>query len=134
MTINQGLTYCGDGTYRTTSGSPGGYTFYEPQQYYPTQTWWGTTNVPSAVIKNTTKEGIEMLGLYNVVLVYAEDRKKPEIQEVRGVIAAGSEDAKVKSGLMAKISPDWDADYLTIEAVKVIDVKVKAKPQEVKQV
>jgi hypothetical protein len=81
-----------------------------------------------------TKEGIEMLGLYNVVMVYAEDRKNLKIEEVRGVIAAGPEDAKVKSGLMAKVDKEWDADYLTLEAMKVMDVKVKAKPQEVKQV
>jgi hypothetical protein len=35
---------------------------------------------------------------------------------------------------MAKVNPEWDADYLTIAAVEIIEVKVKERPKEVKNV
>jgi hypothetical protein len=74
-----------------------------------------------------------MKKLYEVYLVYGEDRKKPIVEKAQ-VIADSDEDAKVKSGLMAKVNPEWDADYLTIAAVEIIEVKVKERPKEVKNV
>jgi hypothetical protein len=80
------------------------------------------------------KENVEMKGLWNVYLVYGGDRDLP-IQHVSLLIlASDAEDAKVKSGLYSKVEKDWDSDYLTICAVKVCDVKIKAKPAEVKNV
>lgn len=86
------------------------------------------------VINNPKQEGIDMFGLYDVYLVYAEDRKNPVIVSMFGVIAASDEDAKIKSGLMSKVEEQWDADYLTFIVKKIGEVKVKSKPQEVKQV
>lgn len=80
------------------------------------------------------KEGIEMKGLYDVYLVYGEDRKMIIKKVVTGVLADSDEDAKIKSGLMKEIKDDWDADYLTFIVRKIGDVKVKEKPKEVKQV
>ena len=81
----------------------------------------------------TPKEGVEMKGLFEVYLVYGEDRKEPIVHAAR-VIAASEEDAKIKSGLMPIIKPEWDADYLTFIVRKIGDVAVKARPSEVKQV
>jgi hypothetical protein len=78
-------------------------------------------------------EGVEMKKLYEVYLVYGENRKAPIVEKAQ-VIADGEEDAKIKSGLLGKVDKDWDADYLTIAAVEIIDVKVKERPKEVKQV
>jgi len=78
--------------------------------------------------------GIDMKGLYDVYLIYAEDRHAPKIKTAIGVIADSDEDAKIKSGLMKEIDEKWDADYLTIIVNKIGDVKVKEKPKEVKQV
>ncbi len=74
-----------------------------------------------------------MKTLYEVYLVYGEDRKQPVILKEM-VIADSEEDAKVKSGLHKNIDPTWEADFLTFEAVEVIDVKIKERPREVKNV
>lgn len=75
-----------------------------------------------------------MKGLYDVYLVYGEDRKMIIKKVVTGVLADSDEDAKIKSGLMKEIKDDWDADYLTFIVRKIGDVKIKEKPKEVKQV
>lgn len=74
-----------------------------------------------------------MKELFEVYLVYGEDRKEP-IVHTQLVIAASEEEAKIKSGLLAVIKPEWDADYLTFLVRKIGEVAVKAKPSEVKQV
>jgi len=79
------------------------------------------------------EEAFEMQQLYRVYLVYAEDRLNPLVM-FKDVVAVHEEDAKIKSGLMAEIKPEWDADYLTIYADEIFQVKVKPKPKEVKQV
>ncbi len=79
-------------------------------------------------------EGVEMKTLYNVYLVYGEDRKKPIIKQARGVIANNDEDAKIKSGLMKEVQEDWDADYLTFIVEEIGNVHIKERPKEVKQV
>ncbi len=84
------------------------------------------------VPKPQLPEGVEMMGLYNVYLVYAEDTKNPDINGPVQVLARNEEDAKLKAAFV--INPNWDTDFLTILAVELGDVKVKAKPQEVKQV
>jgi len=84
--------------------------------------------------KSKKIEGVEMKNLYNVYLIYGEDRKAPEIHQVRGVIASSEEDAKIKSGLMHNIQDNWDADYLTFICEKIGEVKIKEKPKEVKNV
>ena len=75
-----------------------------------------------------------MKGLWNVYLVYGGDRDKVVSKANLLIVASDCEDAKIKSGLYADVDPSWDADYLTITAVKVCDIKIKAKPSEVKQV
>lgn len=74
-----------------------------------------------------------MQGLYEVYLVYGENRKEPIVHTQR-VVASSEEDAKIKSGLMALIKPEWDADFLTFIVRKIGDVAVKERPKEVKQV
>jgi hypothetical protein len=83
---------------------------------------------------NSLKEGIEMKKLYTVYLIYGADRDKPTVVVRRDVIAKDIEDAKVKSGIYAEVKAEWDSDYLTIYADEICDVKVKAKPSEVKTV
>ena len=75
-----------------------------------------------------------MKNLYEVFLVYGEDRKNPTITAVERVIANDDEDAKVKSGIYANVSSEWDADYLTIIVRCLGAVKIKEKAKEVKQV
>ena len=87
------------------------------------------------VSKLKLPEGVEMMGLYDVYLVYAEDVRKVEINKNSfPILARDAEDAELKSGLHKSIQASWDTDYLTIFAVRLGDVKVKVKPQEVKQV
>jgi len=84
--------------------------------------------------KNKIPEGIEMKTMYNVYLVYGEDRKKPVIHKQYGVIANSKEDAKIKSGLMKDINETWDEDYLTFIVEEIGEVKIKEKPKEVKSI
>lgn len=121
-------------TFNTTVNFPDYWSQYQnapqPQpdgmQFYP--------NPPSEDKENKTIEGVEMKELYDVYMVYAEDRKNPVIEIKRGVIASDEEDAKIKSGLMKKIDEDWDADYLTFICYEIGSVSVKEKPKEVKQI
>lgn len=76
----------------------------------------------------------DMKGLYDVYLCYGENRVKPIIEANLLIVADGEEDAKIKSGLMAKVDNTWDADYLTFIVRKIGDIKVKPKPSEVKNV
>jgi len=78
-------------------------------------------------------EGVEMKKLYEVYLVYGENRYAPIIHREQ-VIADNEEDAKIKSGLHSKVMASWDSDYLTFRAIEIMDIKVKEKPKEVKQV
>jgi hypothetical protein len=108
-----------------------------PSNYSPT---WTVT--PSVFSYGTLSIGAEqqiekeydMIGLYDVVMVYGEDRKNLIINKSDGVMAASDEDAKIKSGLMARVDKSWDADYLTFIVNKIGDIKVKPKPSEVKNV
>ncbi len=84
--------------------------------------------------KTNLPEGVEMKTLYEVWLVYAENRKKPIIMKKEGIIADNEEDAKIRSGLMKDINDTWDTDYLTVICIEVASVKVKSKPKEVKNV
>ena len=85
-------------------------------------------------IKTKLPEGVDMKTLYEVWLVYAENRKKPIIMKKEGIIADNEEDAKIRSGLMKDINDTWDTDYLNIICIEVASVKVKSKPKEVKSV
>jgi len=84
--------------------------------------------------KTNKKENYDMKTLYDVYLVYAEDRKSPFIEVRKGIIADSEEDAKIKSGLMKMVEDTWDADYLTFIVVELGGVKVKPKPNEVKNI
>ncbi|KKK59534.1 hypothetical protein LCGC14_3033430 [marine sediment metagenome] len=85
-------------------------------------------------IKTKLPEGVDMKTLYEVWLVYAENRKKPIIMKKEGVIADNEEDAKIRSGLMKDVNDTWDTDYLNIICIEIASVKVKSKPKEVKNV
>ena len=84
--------------------------------------------------ENKKEENYEMKTLYNVYLVYGEDRKNPIIREKKGIIADSEEDAKIKSGLMREVDESWDADYLTFIVEEIGEVKIKPKPKEVKNI
>jgi len=84
--------------------------------------------------ENAKKEGVDMFKLFNVYLVYAEKRNEPTIIVEKSVLAKDAEDAKIKSGLLAKVDKSLDSDYLTIYADEICDVKVKSKPTETKAV
>ena len=83
---------------------------------------------------NNKIEGVEIMKLYEVWMVYAENRSKPKCTHIDGVIAKDPEDAKIKSGLMKDIPEEWDADYHTFIVKEIGDVKVKEKPKEVKNI
>lgn len=110
--------------------------------WYPAEpiNWDGSTsNTPTITIeeteeKNKLPEGVEMKKLYNVYMIYGENRKQLVIKKKDDVIASDEEDAKIKSGLMKTISEEWDNDYLTFIVHEIGEVKVKEKPKEVKNV
>ena len=125
-----------DVKYETSDSTAISWTDMNNSQYYyylPLTSWpsWKSnafTDLP------TPKEGVEMKGLYDVHLIYAEDRKHPLVFSEINIIADSDEDAKLKSALMQEVKGDWDMDYLTFIVKKIGDVKVKEKPKEVKQV
>ena len=98
--------------------------------------WKGinVSTIDEDIPKTKLPEGVEMKTLYEVWLVYAENRKKPIIMKKEGIIADNEEDAKIRSGLMKDINDTWDTDYLTVICIEVASVKVKSKPKEVKTV
>lgn len=105
----------------------------------PSQVWtqvWTTSAYPQLTyyIPIPEKKENNTMELYNVYLVYAEDRKKPVVKRVDGVLAKNTEDAKVKSGLMKDVDPEWDSDYLNFICEHIGTVNVKPKPTEVKSV
>jgi len=102
---------------------------YEPVQQILAQPTWA-----SIKLNEPLKEGIEMKNLYEVFLVYGEDRKNPIISATERVIANDDEDARVKSGIYSKVQKEWDADYLTIIVRDLGAVKIKEKAKEVKNV
>jgi hypothetical protein len=83
-----------------------------------------------------SSKGVEMKGLYEVILCYGEDRKNVYVVYApnKSVIAESDEDAKIKSGVYSLVKEEWDPDYLTILVRKIGDVKIKEKPKEVKNV
>lgn len=135
---------------RTTYSNGSGYVSvdYMGNQYasgtYYSPTWttgWGTQypsviTYPSGAVNQIkpTKEGIEMKNLYEVFLVYGEDRKNPIVTKAENVIANDDEDARVKSGIYSKVEKEWDADYLTIIVRSLGAVKIKERAKEVKTV
>ena len=84
--------------------------------------------------KNKLPEGVEMKNLYEVYMIYAENRKKPEVYKETMIIANNEEDAKIKSGLLKEVDKEWDNDYLTFICKNIGEVKVKEKAKEVKNV
>ncbi len=85
-------------------------------------------------IKIKLPEGVELMTLYDVYMIYAESHNKLITHIKNGVLAQDEEAAKIKSGLMRDINPDWDTDYLTFVVKCIGEVKTKAKPKEVKTV
>ncbi len=73
----------------------------------------------------------ELMALYHVFMVYAEDRDDPIIEDLL-VVADNDEQAKLKAGFTPE--KGWDLDYLTVYATPVCQVVVKERPQEVLQV
>ena len=122
--------------YLTTSNSTADWTTWAPTQWQ--QQWVPVRGIetPSSgtEIKQPLKEGIEMKNLYEVFLVYGEDRKNPFISATERVIASDDEDARVKSGIYSRVEKEWDADYLTIIVHNLGAVKIKEKAKEVKNV
>lgn len=94
--------------------------------------WWAAAS-GQETFTNLPK-GVEMKGYYDVYLFYGADRDKVIQHRKEGVIAVSDEDAKIKSGLMKLVDESWDADFITFIVRKIGDVKVKSKPQEVKNV
>lgn len=82
---------------------------------------------------STKRRGSEMQTLYNVYLVYGEDRLNP-IVESRTVVACSSEEAKMKSKIQALIKDNWDIDFVTVAACSICNVAIKERPTEVKSV
>ena len=109
--------------------------YYNQQTYGQPYFWTPAFNTPQYEERNIPLlEGVEMKGLFEVILCYGENRKAIDVKKYDAVIADNEEDAKVKSGVYGDIPKDWDADYLTIIVRKLGDVKVKERPKEVKQV
>ena len=67
-----------------------------------------------------------MYFLYQVWVIYAEDRKNPVITcTPQCVIAKNEKEAMIKSGVCRSIQKDWDAEYVTIIYQQVGQVNVK---------
>lgn len=82
-----------------------------------------------------TIKGEDTMYLYQVWLIYGEDRNDVKIVCTKNcVIAKNEEDAKIKSEVHKSIDKDWDSDYVTIICQQIGEVNVKPKPKEVKQV
>jgi hypothetical protein len=114
-------------TNSTITGNPTGVTW----------TYCPTNSILLALDKEETKikiEGVEIMKLYDVYLVYAETRLAPFFMRKDNIIAKDPEDAKIKSGLMKEVLSHWDSDYLTFITKEIGEVKVKEKPKEVKNV
>jgi hypothetical protein len=73
----------------------------------------------------------DLMALYEVFMVYGEDRDNPEVQH-KFVVADDSKQAELKSGLVA--DPAWDFDYVTMFSRPICEVNVKEKPLEVANV
>jgi hypothetical protein len=94
--------------------------------------------VDRAKNKKLKIRGVEIMYLYDVWMIYAEDRKEPVVDnaiiEHKQVIAKDEDDAKVKSGVMQLVEKHWDSDYLSFIVNEIGEVKVKEKPKEVKNI
>ncbi len=122
---------CGIGSWTTTTTSlPKPQGWNENWYYYDPS----FTSIKFDELTDNSKKEYDMKGLYDVYLVYAENRDCPATFRKDYVIASSEEDAKIKSGLMKEVNPAWDDDYLTFIVRKIGDIKVKPKPQETKQV
>lgn len=119
----------------TTDNSTGRWYQYTYSAHY-TIPYFFVGGYESGVVESPDKlpEGVNVKGLYEVIVCYGEDRKEPFVKVLPPVIADSDEDARIKSGAYGFIKPDWDADFLTIIPRKLGDVKIKSRPQEVKQV
>lgn len=73
----------------------------------------------------------ELMALFNVYMVYAEDRDSPIIEEDL-VVADSEEQAKTKAAFLPK--KGWDLDYFTVFAKPICEVVVKERPTEILQV
>ena len=82
----------------------------------------------------TMDKDVRYSQLWNVFLIYAENRANPFCEQRLGVIADSEEDAKLKSGLMQCVNAEWDTDYLNFICQPIGQVKTKPKPKEVKSV
>ena len=71
------------------------------------------------------------MALFEVFMVYGEDRDNPEVQH-KFVVADDVKQAELKSGLVA--DPAWDFDYVTMFSHPICEVNVKGKPLEVANV
>ncbi|HEY6020119.1 MAG TPA: hypothetical protein VIY48_09520 [Candidatus Paceibacterota bacterium] len=92
--------------------------------------WMPLDHIAVAQIR---KRGIDMQTLFDVFLVYGEDRIAPLVTN-RRVVACNEEEAKLKSKISEEIKDDWDIDFVTIVVRQIGSVAIKERPQEVKSV
>jgi hypothetical protein len=81
--------------------------------------------------KEEKKKMVEKMTLFEVMMVYGENRTAPII-ETKKVVAPDIEGAKARAGFIPQ--PEWDLDYYNLVVKPIIDVNVKEKPTEIKSV
>jgi len=74
------------------------------------------------------KKGVKMSTLFNIFLVYGENRLDPVVKQEH-IIAEDREEAKLKTSL--RPTKTWDIDFVTLIVSEIGDCTVKERPTEV---
>jgi len=87
--------------------------------------------VVSIVELTVSKRHCDLMALFEVFMVYGEDRDNPGVQH-KFVAADDMKQAELKSGLIA--DPAWDFDYVMMFNRPICEVNLKERPLEVANV
>ena len=87
--------------------------------------------LPSPTQRKVSKRHCDLMALFEVFMVYGEDRDNPGVQH-KFVAADDMKQAELKSGLVA--DPAWVFDYVMMFNRPICEVNVKEKPSEVANV
>jgi len=81
--------------------------------------------------KEKEKQGMKTLNVYDIVLVYAGD-KKPIVKREIGV-GMSEEQGKINSGIYKHIQEGWNEAYITVKATAIAQVSAPDDPMQVIQ-
>jgi hypothetical protein len=86
---------------------------------------------PGRTESEVKRKMVEKMSLYEVTMVYGENRTEPIIKTKR-VVAPDTGVAKARAGFLPQ--PEWDLDYYNLVAKPIMEVNIKEKPTEIKSV